>query len=175
MHPPLHPLEEHYLSLTRRRFFGMAAHTMGAGLGTLALSSLVSKRASADDRPAAPVGPISIGPQLAPNHPNWVSYLVRRQNGTWERSTVYTVPANTDVHVTIYNYDGASGLRNPFLGQPQGLVGPELVDGKPVVDYTEPAGSPTRLTGGTIALQGHDPQSEVHYRSVRIRPLPPSR
>jgi hypothetical protein len=40
------------------------------------------------------------------------------------------------------------------------------------VDYTEPAGSPTRLTGGTIALQGHDPGSEVHYRSVRIRPLP---
>jgi hypothetical protein len=36
------------------------------------------------------------------------------------------------VHVTIYNFDGASGLRNPFLGQPQGLVGKELVDGKPL-------------------------------------------
>lgn len=48
-----------------------------------------------------------------------------------------------------------------------------LVDGRQVVDYTEPAGSPTRLTGGTIALQGHDPGSEVHYRSVRIRPLAP--
>jgi hypothetical protein len=74
----------------------------------------------------------AVGPQLAPNHPDWVSYLVRRQNGTWERSTVYTVPANALVHVTIYNFDGASGLRNPFLGEPQGLVGKEVVDGKPL-------------------------------------------
>lgn len=49
-----------------------------------------------------------------------------------------------------------------------------LVDGRQVVDYTEPDGSPTRLTGGTIALQGHDPGSEVHYRNVMIRPLPHS-
>ena len=48
-----------------------------------------------------------------------------------------------------------------------------LVDGRPTVDYTEPAGSATRLTGGTIALQGHDPGSEVHYKNIRIRPLAP--
>jgi hypothetical protein len=48
-----------------------------------------------------------------------------------------------------------------------------LLDGKQVVDYTEPAGSATRLTGSTIALQGHDPESEVHYRNVMIRPLAP--
>lgn len=48
-----------------------------------------------------------------------------------------------------------------------------LLNDRPVVDYTEPAGSPTRLTGGTIALQGHDPGSEVHYRNIRIRPLAP--
>ena len=47
-----------------------------------------------------------------------------------------------------------------------------LVDGRQVVDYTEPADSATRLTGGTIALQGHDPESEVHYRNIVIRPLP---
>jgi hypothetical protein len=47
-----------------------------------------------------------------------------------------------------------------------------LVDGRPTVDYTEPAGAATRLTGGTIALQGHDPGSEVHYRNLRIRQLP---
>ena len=46
------------------------------------------------------------------------------------------------------------------------------VNDREVVDYTEPADSATRLTGGTIALQGHDPQSRVLYRSVRIRPLP---
>jgi hypothetical protein len=46
------------------------------------------------------------------------------------------------------------------------------VNGRQVVDYTEPADSATRLPGGTIALQAHDPESRVHYRSVRVRPLP---
>lgn len=46
-----------------------------------------------------------------------------------------------------------------------------LIDGRQVVDYTEPAGSATRLTGTTIALQGHDPGSEVHYKNILIRPL----
>jgi hypothetical protein len=73
----------------------------------------------------------AVGPKLASNHPDWVSYLVKNK-GKWERSTVWTLPANATVHVTIYNYDGASGLRNPFLGQPTGLVGKEIVDGKAV-------------------------------------------
>jgi hypothetical protein len=46
-----------------------------------------------------------------------------------------------------------------------------MIDGRQVVDYTEPAGSPTRLTGGTIALQGHDADSEVHYRNIVVRDL----
>ena len=46
-----------------------------------------------------------------------------------------------------------------------------MVDGRPVVDHTEPADSPTRLTGGTIALQAHDPDSEVRYRNVVLRRL----
>jgi hypothetical protein len=74
----------------------------------------------------------AIGPAEAPN-PDWVSYLVRNNAGRWERSTVYTLPAHATIHVTIYNFDGASGLRNPLLGRPTGLVGPELVDGKPLV------------------------------------------
>jgi hypothetical protein len=74
----------------------------------------------------------AVGPTLAPN-PDWVSYLVRNNAGRWERSTVYTLPAHATIHVTIYNFDSASGLRNPLLGQPTGLVGPELVDGKPLV------------------------------------------
>ena len=74
----------------------------------------------------------AVGPELAPNHPDWVSYLVRDSSGTWKRTTVWHVPAHATVHVTIYNFDGASGLRNPFFGRPTGLVGPELVDGKPL-------------------------------------------
>jgi hypothetical protein len=72
----------------------------------------------------------AVGPKLSPNE-NWVSYLVREQ-GVWHRSTVWTLPANTLVHVTIYNFDGKSGLRNPFLAQARGLVGGTFaIDGKP--------------------------------------------
>lgn len=54
-----------------------------------------------------------------------------------------------------------------------------FVDGKQIVDYTEPADAqrPAAMAGrvlgsGTIALQAHDPDSEVHYRNIRIRALP---
>ena len=73
----------------------------------------------------------AVGSDLAPNHPDWVSYLVR-DNGTWKRTTVWHLPAHATVHVTIYNFDGASGLRNPFFGRPRGIVGAEVVDGKPI-------------------------------------------
>ena len=76
----------------------------------------------------------AVGPTLAP-HPDWVSYLIRDSSGHWRRTTVFTLPAHALVHVTIYNFDGASGLRNPFLGEPQGLVGKEIVDGKPVTAF----------------------------------------
>jgi hypothetical protein len=73
----------------------------------------------------------AVGPELSPNE-NWVSYLVR-ENGVWKRSTVWTLPANTLVHVTLYNFDGKSGLRNPFLAQARGLVGGTFgLNGKPL-------------------------------------------
>ena len=72
----------------------------------------------------------AIGPKYSPNNPDWVSYLVLR-NGKWVHSTIYSVPAHSIVHVTIYQYDGDSGLRNPFLSQVQGTVGGTMtVDGK---------------------------------------------
>jgi hypothetical protein len=72
----------------------------------------------------------AVGPQFSPAHPNYVSYLVR-ENGVWTRSTVWTLPANTLVHVTVYQFDGDSGLRNPFLAQARGIVGGQFtLDGK---------------------------------------------
>jgi hypothetical protein len=47
------------------------------------------------------------------------------------------------------------------------------VNDRQTVDYTEPADAATRLTGGTIALQGHDPGSEVRYRNIMVRTLRP--
>ena len=62
---------------------------------------------------------------------SWVSYLVR-ENGHWDHTTVFNVPAHSLVHVTIYNFDGQSGLRNAFLSQVQGTVGGGMqINGKP--------------------------------------------
>ena len=72
----------------------------------------------------------AVGPQLSAN-PDWVSYLIRKPSGNWERSTIWTVPAHALVQVTIYQFDGDSGLRNPFLARTQGLVGTATLDGKP--------------------------------------------
>ena len=54
-----------------------------------------------------------------------------------------------------------------------------FVNGKQIVDYTEPtpATPPPKMPGrmlssGTFALQGHDPESKVMYRNIKVRVLP---
>src|SRR6266566_7399109 len=72
----------------------------------------------------------AIGPKLSQNQ-DWVSYLIKTTSG-WKRETVWNLPANATVHVTWFNFDGASGLRNPYYGRPQGVVGNRvLIDGTP--------------------------------------------
>lgn len=52
------------------------------------------------------------------------------------------------------------------------------IDGKKVVEYTEPPGAQPgkdfdrKLGSGTFALQAHDPGSIVHYRNIRVKRLP---
>ncbi|MFB6248342.1 MAG: DUF1080 domain-containing protein [Salinibacter sp.] len=51
------------------------------------------------------------------------------------------------------------------------------VDGETTAEYTEPDDAPRKgmegrvLSGGTIALQGHDPESTVYFKNIYIRPL----
>ncbi|MDG2054554.1 MAG: DUF1501 domain-containing protein [Phycisphaerales bacterium] len=61
------PLEEYLRNITRRRFFGKVASTMGAGIGTLALGSLLP-RASAQ---SPSVDPTSAPGQLLANLPHY--------------------------------------------------------------------------------------------------------
>jgi hypothetical protein len=71
--------------------------------------------------------------------PTWVSYLIRDGKGVWRHSTDWTVPAHAIVHVTVYQYDGASGLRNEFLARPAGVDGNVMqVDGK-TMDVLDPS------------------------------------
>jgi hypothetical protein len=63
-------------------------------------------------------------------NPTWVSYLAR-EDGQWKHTTVFKLPAHSVVHITIHNFDGASGMRNPFLSQVEGTVGGVMkVNGK---------------------------------------------
>jgi hypothetical protein len=74
----------------------------------------------------------AIGKKLSPSHPDWVSYLIH-SGGKWVHTTTYTVPAYSIVHVTIYQFDSPTGLRNPFLSQVQGTIGATMtLDGKTV-------------------------------------------
>jgi hypothetical protein len=66
-------------------------------------------------------------------HPSWVSYYaVDAKDQNWRHATTFVLPAHTLVHVTIYNFDGQSGLRNPFISQAQGVMGGSfMLNGKP--------------------------------------------
>ncbi len=51
------------------------------------------------------------------------------------------------------------------------------VNGRLLVDYIEPVDigrTGRKLAHGTFALQGHDPQSEVHFKNIYVKPLPAS-
>jgi hypothetical protein len=65
-------------------------------------------------------------------HPSWVSYYaVSAESRNWRHVTTFVLPANSVVHVTVYNYDGQSGLRNPFISQAEGIAGGTFaLDGK---------------------------------------------
>lgn len=53
------------------------------------------------------------------------------------------------------------------------------VNDKVITEWVEPEGwqppknfAGRKLSSGTIAIQGHDPGSEIHYRKIEIKPLP---
>jgi hypothetical protein len=52
------------------------------------------------------------------------------------------------------------------------------VNDKVIIDFTEPEPaegqqrSGKRISHGTFALQGHDPGSQIHYKNIRVKPLP---
>ena len=45
------------------------------------------------------------------------------------------------------------------------------LNGEKVNEYTEPADSKSRLNGGYIAFQCHDPKSKIEFRTIRVKNL----
>lgn len=98
------------------------------------------------------VASIGFGP-----HPDWVSYLVKNPHGRWVHSTVLTVPAHSLVRFTIYQYDTATGLRNPYWGGPRGIVGRMSINGKPTATLDPDLASHTFAVpdlGVSVPLEG---------------------
>ena len=56
--------------------------------------------------------------------PDWVTYYTQDPaTKQWLRTTLFSVPANTRVNVTIYGYDGCTPLRNNYFSYVQGTLG----------------------------------------------------
>ena len=56
--------------------------------------------------------------------PDWVSYFVQDPvSRQWVHTTLFSVPANTLVNMTIYGYDGCTPLRNNLFSAVQGTIG----------------------------------------------------
>lgn len=109
---------------------------LGVGLGVIVALALIAFYLFDylfEGTPAAISATVSNGSanlvlQTVPSYghnpdPDWVSYLAKDSSGHWQHTTIYQVPAHTLIHVTVYQFDTATGLRNDFLGQVRGTVG----------------------------------------------------
>ena len=79
--------------------------------------------------PEASGGQVNVVMQEDPQNgsatePDWVSYFVQDpKTRAWVHTTLFQVPENTRVNMTILGYDGCTPLRNNFWSRVQGTVG----------------------------------------------------
>ena len=95
--------------------------------------------------------------------PDWVSYYVMKPGAnphlqsSWVHTTLFSVPANTRVNMTIYGYDGCTPPRNNFWMQVQGTMG-NVIAFQQFKDTSKPLGpvhvTPT-LNGWAHCAVGH--------------------
>ena len=58
------------------------------------------------------------------SRPDWVTYYTQDPTTKqWLHTTLFSVPANTKVNVTIYGYDGCTPLRNNYFSAVEGTIG----------------------------------------------------
>ena len=58
------------------------------------------------------------------SRPDWVSYFVQDpKTKAWVHTTLFQVPSNTRVNMTILGYDGCTPLRNNYWSKVQGTLG----------------------------------------------------
>jgi hypothetical protein len=100
---------------------------------------------------AAHGGQVNVVLQEAPvntvsSHPDWVSYFVQDPSThQWVHTTLFKLPAHTQVNMTILGYDGCTALRNNYWSQIQGTFG-NKVTVQQFKTVGQPLGPPRRYS-----------------------------
>jgi hypothetical protein len=100
-----------------------------AGAVFIVLHYLGSSLEVVNYAPAASGGVVNVVMQEDPQNnsstePDWVSYFVQDpKTHAWVHTTLFQVPKNTRVNMTILGYDGCTPARNNFWSLVQGTVG----------------------------------------------------
>ena len=129
---------------------------------------LVGTLPTIDYAKAASGGQVNVVLQETPENnssskPDWVSYYVMKPGAdphvasSWVHTTLFSVPANTRVNMTILGYDGCTPPRNNFWMQVQGTMG-NVIAFQQFKDTSQPKGpvhvTPT-LNGWSHCAVGH--------------------
>lgn len=132
----------------------MVFHYIGGSGGTLP---------TVDYTTAASGGQVNVVLQEDPQNnsaskPDWVSYFVQDpKSHQWVHTTLFSVPANTRVNMTIKGYDGCTPPRNNFWTMVQGTIGGTVSvqqfkdTGKPL----GPARTTSTINGWAHCAVGH--------------------
>ena len=163
----------------RVAFLGLAVIIVGVGIALFVTQFLIktppavtasTTSNSVDGLPVVNVTLTTVAAAGTGPHPNWVAYL----NDNGDPSTYIHAPANSVIHMTIHQQDGASGLRNEYFGLVRGTIG----DSMKVNDKTMQAIDPTTaahtftipdlgvsvpLLGVAADQQGNPPENVVTF------------
>ena len=107
----------------------VAFAAVAVGTAFIVIHYLLAGPPVVDYTPNASGGQVNVVLQEDPQNdsssrPDWVSYYTQDPaSKQWLHTTLFSVPANTKVNVTIYGFDGCTPLRNNYFSQVQGTIG----------------------------------------------------
>jgi acyl-CoA synthetase (AMP-forming)/AMP-acid ligase II len=136
---------------TRAATLFVAFAAVIAGAVFIIIHYLLGKPATVDYTAVAKNGQVNVVLQDDPqttvsSRPDWVSYFIQDPTThNWVHTTLFTVPANTRVNITILGYDGCTPLRNNYWSQIQGTIG-NTVSVQQFKNSNQPLGSATNLS-----------------------------